>query len=142
MGAAFRAVRASGLIPANVPHEAIVVPPPPDSLSTDAIEVYLVRGGEAKGDVVLGRHWHLRLDDGGRAIAAATALSGTILTIPGANDRAPKDVLVTHLGETPSEMHTYLSLKHGIPIEVVAMETNTRWHAAAETIRLLGSVIL
>lgn len=139
MAAAFRTARASGLIPANTPHEAIVVPPPRDHAPADATEAYLVRGGEAKGDLVFGRHWHLLVDNGGRAVAAATPLSRSVLTIPGANGRAPEDIVVTHLGETPSEIHTYLSLKHGVPIEVVATGTNTRWQVAGETTTFLGT---
>lgn len=139
MAAAWRTARASGLIPANTTHEAIVVPPPRDHAPADPVEAYLIRHGEARDDLVLGRHWHLAIDDGGRAVVDATPLSRTVLVIPGANGRPPEDVTVTHLGETPSEMHFYLSLKHDIAIEVVAVASNTRWQVAGETMRIVGA---
>lgn len=142
MAAAWRTARASGLIPANTPNEVIVVPPPRDYAPTDPIEAYLICSSEQPGDLVLGRHWRLSIDDGGRAIAEATPLSRTVLVIPGANGRPPEDVIVTHAGEAPSEFHVYLTLKHCVEIEVVAVGSDTRWQISGETVRMIADQFL
>lgn len=119
----------------------VVVPRARDAASDASIEGYWLRTDAVPGNVVEGRHWRAVLSVDGRELVSRTALSRGDLVIPGARDVPAEGLVLTDLdGAVPNETHVYLSLKHGIGIEVVAMASGTRWAVSGETIRMAGRV--
>ncbi|MGF7149324.1 hypothetical protein FHS96_002966 [Sphingomonas zeicaulis] len=56
----------------------------------------------------------------------------------GSAGRPPADNAVTHLlGPVPSESHVYVSLKHGVPLSVIATDNEEHWVVDGERISLL-----
>ncbi len=112
---------------------AVILPP-----HEDLIEAYLIAESEREGDIVVGVHHRLRLTADGRTVLAQTALSRSPLTIPGTNGKPAFDIVLTHvLGETPSELHVYLSLKHGVPLDIITAANEEHWQVDGERISLL-----
>lgn len=76
-------------------------------------------------------HWLLSLDPAGRRITARRQLAAAIA--PAAcSVRHLRDVPLGHDGAVPNELHTYLSLKHGVPIIVETIESGARWRVDGE----------
>jgi len=116
------------------PHARAVVLPPHE----DGSEAYLFVQPEDVGDIVVGVHHRLRLTPDGRTVLAQTPLSRAPLVIPGANGKPAFDIVLTHLlGDTPSEVHVYLSLKHAVALNVITAANEEYWQIDGERISLL-----
>jgi hypothetical protein len=116
-------------------YNSIVIPPPQDPPADAPIEAYLLRTASAPGDVVIGTHWHLLVSSDGSRLLEARRLSHTDLTLPGSHGVPPQDIEITHmLGDTPTEIHVYLSLKYDRPIDVITAPSNTVWRVCADEI--------
>ncbi len=112
---------------------AVVLPP-----HEDGIEAYLFVQPDDVGDIVVGVHHRLRLSADGRTVLAQTPLSRAPLVIPGANGTPAFDIVLTHmLGDTPSEVHVYLSLKHAVALDIITASNEEHWQIDGERISLL-----
>ncbi|PAX06968.1 hypothetical protein CKY28_12940 [Sphingomonas lenta] len=96
------------------------------------LEAYAIRRAEREGDLVLGVHWLVRLSGDGRALMGCEPLSRSAATVPAEGGRLPERIAVSHFGATPNEAHHYLSLKHGVALDVLALESETWWRVEGE----------
>lgn len=136
MAAATRTLAAAFAEP-GVPRAFVVVPPGPG----EPIEGYTIRLAARSGGVVIGVHWRATLDPFGREVTSREPLARATLELPAVNDCPPPFAEVTHFDATPGEMHHYLSLKHGIVLDVMALRSSTRWRVEGEQVRLLGPLV-
>lgn len=110
------------------PHAAIVIPAHDPGRS---LEGYALAVGESADTVLIAGHWLLRLDRTGRRITAREPLAA-------ATDPAPIDlprsdrVSLVEAGAVPNELHTYLSLKHDVPLIVETQASGVRWRVDGE----------
>lgn len=116
----------------------VVIPQRRAATPRDPIEGYALALPARTGDVVLGIHHHATLAGDGTRLLASEKLSRTALVIPGRPDLPPFGVEVTHFGAVPSEIHTWLSLKHGMSMAVAALESGTVWMVEGERTTLTG----
>lgn len=113
--------------------ETIVTIPPSDrARATDPIEVYALALPDVAGDVVLGVHWRAIVSADGGAILSQEPLSRSALVLPSQDGAPPFGVQVTHFGAVPSEIHTWLSLKHGMALSVAALDSDILWMVEGE----------
>lgn len=113
--------------------EAIVaIPQSSQAHSSDPIEVYALALPDVPADVVLGVHWYAKVSADGATILSSEPLSKAPLVLPSQGGEPPFGVQVTHFGAVPSEIHTWLSLKHGMALSVIALESDTVWMVEAE----------
>lgn len=114
---------------------AIVVAPPSNASEPDTpIDGYVLRLADLPGDIAFGTHEVCRLSADGRYVLSREALSRSTLVVPGET----RDLAVTHLlGDAPSEVHVWLSLKHGMPISVLTTSNQEHWVVDGESISLV-----
>lgn len=120
--------RATILAHTGADHAAIVIPA--DDLHAP-LEGYALAVGDAPDRVHLADHWLLTLDPRGGRV---TARQPVVL----AGDAPPHDIGALRAATlavpcaVPHELHTYLSLKHGVPIFVQTAESGVRWRVDGE----------
>ena len=137
MATAAAAVRAAGIGDPAATVEAIALPRAAGTPASASRDVYLIARGDSPDDVVIGVHHRVEVSADGRTIAAVSPLSRAPLAIKGTTNHPPADVTVTHmLGDAPGEMHVYLSLRHGIPIDVITVGNEEHWQVNGEAISL------
>lgn len=114
---------------------AILVAPPSDTSEPDVpIEGYVLQLADLPGEIALGTHELCRLSADGRYMLSREALSQPTFIMRGDT----QDVAVTHLlGDAPSEVHVWLSLKHGVPISVLTTSNQEQWVVDGESISLV-----
>lgn len=134
LAAARRTMEAARLTGAA--QEAVIIVPPSGA---GEIEAYAIRIADKAQDVVLGVHHRAVLTPNGRRVLKQEALSRTPLVLTGSADVPPASAQVTHFGATPSEMHVYLSLKHSLPLEILAMQSQLRWLVDGESAEIDGA---
>lgn len=132
--AAARRTLAAAFAEPDTSRAFVIVPP----RRGEPIEGYAIRLAAQPGGVVLGVHWHVMLDPFGRQVTAREPLARAALELPAINGCPPPYAEVTHFGAMPGEIHHYLSLKHGIVLDIVALQSSTRWRVEGEHVRLLG----
>ena len=135
-----RTAAGAGLVPGR--SVAIAIPQRSAARPSDPIEAYVLAlpPADAASDLVLGIHWRLSLSGDGDTILTREPLSRTALVLPGARGVPAYGIEVTHFGAVPSETHTWLSLKHGVAIRVVAMESMQLWDVEGERTTHAGEV--
>jgi len=123
-------------------HAAVAFPRPRAALGDDPFEAYLLRLPplETPADVVLGVHRHLLLSADGATVIADRPLSRGPLTLPSANGRSPYGIEVTHFGAVPGEIHVWASLRHGVGLRVIALDSMQMWDVEGERITHAGAV--
>lgn len=108
---------------------AILVVPADDPRA--AIEGYAIAVGEDPAIVKPESHWHVTLDPDGRRIVRRAPLLVTERDAPAAI-QALRDATLTVADAVPGEIHTYLSLKHGVPLTVRTRESGALWRVDGE----------
>lgn len=119
-------------------HSVIAIPQRAAARHDDPVEVYALALPDAAGDIVLGIHWHAEVSGDGTTLLAREALSQSALTLPARRDTPPFGIEVTHMGAVPSEIHGWLSLKHGLTLSVATLESGLIWTVDGERITLSG----
>lgn len=134
MSAAARTIALSqGMTPTTI----IAIPPTTGSMGHD-LEGYLLRRADAPSDVAIGPHSRFRLSPDGRKILSTEPLARSELILPSRKEGDLEGVTVTHLlGDVPSEVHVYLSLRHGMAIDVITTSNEEHWQVDGESISLL-----
>jgi hypothetical protein len=116
----------------------VVLPPSQDAAADAPIEVYLLRNAQVRGDIPIGVHQRVLVSPDSARVLRAEPLSCFDLTLQGSCGEPPQEILVSHLSsEVPTEIHIYLSLKHGRPIEVAAIPSNACWRVDGDKIAFL-----
>jgi hypothetical protein len=114
----------------------VIVPPTPGSFGSP-LDGYLLRLGDTPEEIPLGPHSRFTLSPDGRDVTARTPLAVSDLVLPSRHANDVGDVTVTHLlGDTPSEVHVYLGLRHGITINVITTSNDEHWSVEGESISL------
>lgn len=124
MATAKRTVGRAAPIGPGLPAATLVAPPTAPGAPLDA---YAFRLAGRPGDLVLGAHWRLRLSPDGRAVTAREPLSRAAATVAATGGRLPGSVALAHPGPCPNEAHHYLSLKHGVALDVLALDSASWW---------------
>ena len=122
-------------------HGGIAIPQRAAARHDDPIEVYALALPDTLGDVVLGVHWYATVSGDGTMLLAREPLSKSALVLPARGDLVPFGVEITHMGATPSEIHGWLSLKHGLALSVATLESGLIWTVEGERIMLAGRLI-
>ena len=95
------------------------------------IEAYAVAIAQNRGTVQLTGHALVTLDPAGRRI-----LSRELLAVATGQDacsaHAARDAVLVIPDAVPSELHTYLSLKHGVPLTIETRQSGVRWRVDGE----------
>lgn len=106
---------------------AIVVP----TTDTQApLEAYAIAIGVSAETFMLNGHSYFRLTSDGRDVTETRPF--VLSPAHGADDRMTAEVRLQTELAVPSELHTYLSLKHGVPILLHAKASATRWRIDGE----------
>lgn len=129
MAAARGTVARAELVPPTLPSTVLVVSPTGPAAE---LEAYAVRLASGAGDLVLGVHWRARLSGDGRVLRAREPLSRAAITIPASGGRLPERIELAHQGACPTEMHHYLSLKHGVAFDLFALDSEIWWRVEGE----------
>lgn len=117
-------------------HAALVAPPPRAALPSAPLDAYAVRLGETGAVFVAGPHWRLWIGGEGRVSDAVEATDAQSVAGRGAQGGL---ILLTHAREpTPSELHVFLSLNHGVVLEVATPSSDALWRVDGERIERLG----
>ncbi|PZU79334.1 MAG: hypothetical protein DI530_08825 [Sphingomonas sp.] len=135
---AARTVAAARLVPGR--QDVIALPSPRRAAPDAPVEVYALALPETVGDVVLGIHWHATVAADGAALLSREPLSRSALVLPARGDTPPFAVEVTHFGAVPSEIHTWASLRHGIALSVVTLDSGMVWSVEGERTLPVGRV--
>jgi hypothetical protein len=115
----------------------IAVPPTAGSIGQE-LDAYLLRRADTPHDIAIGPHTRFRLSPDGRDIRGREPLARSELILPARNEGDAQGVTVTHLmADVPSEVHVYLSLRHGIAIDVITTSNEEHWRVDGESISLL-----
>lgn len=121
------------------PAYSIVVVPPSDEAPHDTpIEAYALRRADRPSDVMIGRHWLATLSLDGDRIIDRIPLSRTDMVLASRPELPPMDLELTHFGAVPTEIHSYLCLKHGMAMQVATLESSLLWRVGGERVELLG----
>lgn len=125
-------------VPRGIVYNAIVIPPPDAPLADSSIEVYLMRAARSPGDIVIGVHWQALISADGARVLGGRAFSRSDETLLGSNGVTPDEILITDsVGEAPSEIHSYLSFKHGRSIDVITIASRAYWRVREDEIELV-----
>lgn len=124
----------------SAPGHAVIVIPPSDKATSDTpLEAYALKRGGGPGDVVVGQHWIAAFSADGSTMIETVPLSRTDMVLESRPDLPPMDLELTHFGATPTEIHSYLSLRHGIALTVVTLGSSLLWRVEGERVVLVGS---
>lgn len=93
------------------------------------LEAYALAVDPSPGAPVIDGHWRLALTPDGRRITGRTPMSAGTLVGPA--------FTFADLGAVPSELHTYLSLKHDAPLLVDTRESGLRWRVDGERVDVI-----
>lgn len=118
--------------------QAIIVVPPPRDAGETPIESYAITLAITPGAIALGPHSHLRLTPDGRRIIAVQPLFAETTELPPLPPPRRSHIALTQPGAVPSELHTYLSLKHAIDLAVTTPDPGLCWHVSGERTRRLA----
>jgi hypothetical protein len=135
---AARTVAEARLVPGR--QDVIALPQPRRAALDTPVEVYALALPETAGDVVLGIHWHATVTANGATLLTREPLSRSALVLPGRGDVPPFAVEVTHFNAVPSEIHTWASLRHGIALSVVTLDSGMVWSVDGERTLPVGRV--
>jgi hypothetical protein len=116
---------------------------PAEMLGREGWLVYLLAATTTPGEVVIGGHKRIHLSADGGTVLASEALSNSCLTLElppkSAEGGAPEFLAVTHvLSAVPSEIHTFVSLLHGLPLYVLT--SDGVWEVSSGKIRYRGGL--
>lgn len=141
VGAMARAGRALALEFPAPDHQIMVIPPSDRAGLDDPLEAYAMKRSIHSGDVVIGQHWHARLSSDGACVLDKVPLCQTDMILESRPEMPPMAVDITHFGAVPTEMHHYISLRHGMALTVVTLESQLLWHVDGERVALIGSSV-
>lgn len=129
-----RTVLTTAAVRSGAAYAAIVVP----ATDTQApLEAYAIAVGVSAETLILNGHSYFRLTSDGRGVIETRSFVQS--PAPGADERMTAEVRLQTELAVPSELHTYLSLKHGVPILLYAKALATHWRVDGErTMRTNG----
>jgi hypothetical protein len=132
-----RAARTMTSLAGRAPHTVIAIPPTAGSVGSE-LDGYVLRRADVGDDIAIGPHKRFRLSADGRDIVSTELLARSELILPSRNEGDLQGITVTHLlGDVPSEVHVYLGLRHGVPIDVITTSNDEHWRVDGESISLL-----
>ena len=118
----------------SYPDHAAVVIPADDRRAP--IEGYALAVGDDPEAMLLADHRIVVLDPSGRTVRSDVSLpvtaGGGMLAV-----RQARDTPLVCDGAVPNELHTYLSLKHGVPLIVETLDSRVRWRVDGERTAVL-----
>ncbi|MBW8745630.1 MAG: hypothetical protein JF628_15070 [Sphingomonas sp.] len=113
-------------------HTPLVIP---STDPTRPLEGYALAVGEDAEMMLLAGHWHVMLDHTGRRVTDRKALPAS--TGPAARDiRGLHGTLLIDPGAVPNAIHTYLSMKHGVPLGLETQASGLHWHVDGERTKI------
>ncbi|TRW14794.1 hypothetical protein [Glacieibacterium frigidum] len=122
-----RTVLATAAVRRGAANAAIVVP----ATDTQApLEAYAIAVGVSAETFVLNGHGYFKLTSDGRDVIETFPF--VLSRVDAAEDRMTSEVRLETELAVPSELHTYLSLKHGVPILLRAKSSATNWRVDGE----------
>ncbi len=132
-----RAARTMAMLAGLTPRTVIAIPPTAGSVGSQ-LDGYVLRRANVGDNIAVGPHSRFRLSADGRDILVTEPLARSELILPSRHEGDLQGITVTHLfGDVPSEVHVYLSLRHGVPIDVITTSNDEHWRVDGESISLL-----
>lgn len=118
----------------------LILPAVQADTAPDAIDAFLIAEGEP-GEVVLGVHRRATVSADGGRLLSLIPLSRSPLAMPGDHGIAARDIVATDLdGTTPGAVHVYLSLRHGVPLELLTIRSGLHWRVDGERLTVIGDL--
>lgn len=123
----------------------LIIPAVHADTAPDSIDAFLI-AERAPGEVVLGVHRRATVSPDGARLLSLVPLSrspqnGSLLTVSGDHGVAARDIVATDLdGTTPGAVHVYLSLRHGVPLELLTIRSGLHWRVDGERLTVIGDL--